>query len=308
MRKLTPLSGRVKKIPSTQADAGRYTFLNLENAEPDLGVPLSNGQFLTSDTNGNRIWVDSSATTGFTGSKGDTGFTGSQGDIGFTGSQGTQGIAYAWIKVTSNYTASNNQGIVADTSGGIFDVTLPASPSIGDSVLIGDGADWSINNLTVLPSGSDTIEGATSFVLDIAQIKAEFVWDGLQWQSYINIGAASSNPVPSTETVGIVSLNAGTGQSTLDLSTGNLFNVVSTNSTTGNRILVSNPPISGTAIGFSLNYTPVGTYDITWEFPIVWAGGTPPDAPLAGETNVYVFFTQDGGTTYYGFLAGAAMA
>ena len=31
------ISGRVPKTPSANADPGRYTYLNLQNAEPDLG-------------------------------------------------------------------------------------------------------------------------------------------------------------------------------------------------------------------------------------------------------------------------------
>ena len=59
MPKIGPLSGKVKKVPSTQADANRYEFLDLQNAEPDLGVPSSNGYVLTSDIDGNRTWFDS---------------------------------------------------------------------------------------------------------------------------------------------------------------------------------------------------------------------------------------------------------
>ena len=47
---------------------------------------------------------------------------------------------------------------------------------------------------------------------------------------------------------------------------------------------------------------------MTWPTSVDWAAGTAPDAPASGETNVYVFYTQDGGTTYYGFLSGEAMA
>lgn len=31
-------------------------------------------------------------------------------------------------------------------------------------------------------------------------------------------------------------------------------------------------------------------------------------APASGTTSVFVFYTQDGGTTYYGFVAGEGMA
>jgi hypothetical protein len=41
---------------------------------------------------------------------------------------------------------------------------------------------------------------------------------------------------------------------------------------------------------------------------VKWAGGTAPSAPANGEKDVYNFFTLDGGTTYYGFQAGDAMA
>lgn len=56
--KLKLLSGRVKKVPSTEADSNRYNWLNLQNAEPDLGVPTSNGSFFVSTVDGTRSWTD----------------------------------------------------------------------------------------------------------------------------------------------------------------------------------------------------------------------------------------------------------
>ena len=50
------LSRRVKKVPSTQVSDDRYTFLDLNNAEPDLGVPDQDEYVLISDTLGNRSW------------------------------------------------------------------------------------------------------------------------------------------------------------------------------------------------------------------------------------------------------------
>lgn len=52
------LSDRVRKVPSTEVDPERYEFLNLENAEPDLGVPEADGYVLKSLTDGTRYWVD----------------------------------------------------------------------------------------------------------------------------------------------------------------------------------------------------------------------------------------------------------
>ena len=86
---------------------------------------------------------------------------------------------------------------------------------------------------------------------------------------------------------------------------GNVFAL----STTGNTTFTfSNPPASGTAYGFTIKVTAGGTHTLTWPSSVDWAGGTAPDAPASGETNVLVFITHDGGTTWYGFQGGAAMA
>ena len=92
---------------------------------------------------------------------------------------------------------------------------------------------------------------------------------------------------------------------TVDCETGNVFSL----STTGNTTFTfTNPPASGTAYGFTLKVTAGGTHTLTWPASVDWAGGSAPDAPASGETNVLVFITYDGGTTWYGFQAGAALA
>jgi hypothetical protein len=102
-----------------------------------------------------------------------------------------------------------------------------------------------------------------------------------------------------TENVGTLS---GT---TLDLTSGNVFAHAPAAAAT---YVFSNPPTTGTAYGFTLKITPSGTYTVTWPASVAWAGGAAPDAPASGVVDVYTFYTQDGGTTYYGFLAGAAMS
>ena len=57
-------------------------------------------------------------------------------------------------------------------------------------------------------------------------------------------------------------------------------------------------------------YTTGSSALATFSYPssVKWAGGTAPSAPASGETDVYSFFTTDGGTNYYGFQAGDALA
>lgn len=70
----------------------------------------------------------------------------------------------------------------------------------------------------------------------------------------------------------------------------------------------TNPPASTYVGSFALVITAGGTHTVSWPASVDWAAGTAPAAPASGETNVYVFTTVDGGTTWYGFLSGGAMA
>lgn len=93
-----------------------------------------------------------------------------------------------WSNKTANYTASAGDKIIANTSGGTFTVTLPATPSTGDTVEITDGADWSTTNLTVARNGS-TIEGGTDDVLlNIKGVTVSFIYGTTTWQVVATLG------------------------------------------------------------------------------------------------------------------------
>ena len=95
------------------------------------------------------------------------------------------------------------------------------------------------------------------------------------------------------------------GASDVDVSAGSYFSKTLTANTT---LTFSNPPASGVGSSFALEITGASTYTITWPSSVKWAGGTAPDAPAAGEKDVYVFITSDGGSNYYGKQAGDAVA
>jgi len=93
---------------------------------------------------------------------------------------------------------------------------------------------------------------------------------------------------------------------TLNLATGTSFSLTMDQATT---FAFSNPPGSGTAFSFTLFLTQHSTAAaITWPNTVDWAGGSAPDAAAANALQAYAFFTRDGGTTYYGFLGGTAIA
>ena len=67
-----------------------------------------------------------------------------------------------WTAKTANYTAVAGDRVLADTSGGAWTLTLPASPAVGDEIHILDAAaSFDNNNLTVARN-SLKIQGGTA--------------------------------------------------------------------------------------------------------------------------------------------------
>ena len=92
---------------------------------------------------------------------------------------------------------------------------------------------------------------------------------------------------------------------TVDCEAGNVFSLTTSGNTT---FVFGNPPATGTAFGLTIEVTAGGTHTLTWPASVDWAGASAPAAPASGETNVLVFTTRTGGTTWYGFQAGGAMS
>ena len=94
---------------------------------------------------------------------------------------GTSGGGGAWTLKIANYTAASGDKIIADTTAGTFAITLPATPSLGDSLTIADGGNWYTTNLTVNRNGS-TIKGtADNLTIDVGGVMVDFVYSGSTW-------------------------------------------------------------------------------------------------------------------------------
>lgn len=117
-------------------------------------------------------------------------------------------------------------------------------------------------------------------------------------------GGTFTGPVKVTELQETVVALSGTTPD-VDLETGTVFTLTTSGNTT---FTFSNPAVTGTASGFTLTVEAGGTHTLTYPASVVWSGGTQPDDPASGEVDVLAFFTVDGGTTWFGFQAGDAMA
>ena len=88
----------------------------------------------------------------------------------------------------------------------------------------------------------------------------------------------------------------------VSLSTGNYFAETLAGNTT---YTFSN---AGAVQSFQMEITGASTYTITWPASVEWPfEGLAPDAPAAGETDIYTFVTDDGGTSYIGLLTADAV-
>jgi hypothetical protein len=85
---------------------------------------------------------------------------------------------------------------------------------------------------------------------------------------------------------------------TIDVDAGGAFSLTMT----GNTTFTFSSCTSGVITGFVLQLTGNGG-TVTYPASVDWAGGTAPDAPANGETDILVFITRDGGTTWYGALS-----
>ena len=94
-------------------------------------------------------------------------------------------------------------------------------------------------------------------------------------------------------------LGFGSGSRTIDLSLGNYISATATGSTTWS---FTNTLASANAVGFTLELTNAGGYAMTWPAGTKWPGGTQPTLTTSG-TDVLVFITDDGGTTWRGAAA-----
>ena len=100
-----------------------------------------------------------------------------------------------------------------------------------------------------------------------------------------------------------------TNATTVNCETGNSFSHTLTENTT---FTFSNPPASGTSYTFSIEIiqdASASGFTVTWPASVDWPAATAPTlTATASAKDIFVFTTRDGGTNWYGFTAGQALA
>lgn len=106
------------------------------------------------------------------------------------------------------------------------------------------------------------------------------------------------------ETVNIIG-SIGGGTQDIDLTLGNV--VTGTVDTSTTTFTFSNPSASGSCCSFTLVLVNGGSQTVNWPASVDWPDGSAPALTSSG-VDILTFFTVNGGTTWYGFLAGKGMA
>jgi len=196
--------------------------------------------------------------------------------------------------MTAASSASGGQEFEVNESGSTKKVTgtqlstfIRGNVTLGDLSVTASAAELNYNDITTLGT-SEASKTVTADANGDVNLSEE-----LKAKSYNETYAA------------VTSSGAAT---TVNCETGNAFSHTLTEATT---FTFSNPPASGTAYSMSIEIiqdSGASGYAITWPTSVDWPSGTAPTlTATASAKDVFVFYTRDSGTTWYGFTAGQAL-
>ena len=195
---------------------------------------------------------------------------------------------------------------------GKFTLASTAVTSTAAELNILDGVTSTAAELNILDGVTST--AAELNILDgVTATTAE-----LNYLDIATLGLTAASKAVTADANGVITLDNGFSEEyaavasssaavSLDLRTASNFSHDLTENTT---ISFANPAASGKVSAATLRIIQGSTArTITWNSSIKWASDTAPTLTTTDDgVDIFVFYTVDGGTTYYGFTAGQAMS
>jgi hypothetical protein len=202
------------------------------------------------------------------------------------------------------------------------DVTLggTAVTATGAELNILDGATLSTAELNILDGATlstaelNTLDGITASTSELnfvggvtsnIQTQLDSKLTDFSLETYTGDVDIDGELIVSSYNETYQAVTSSSNATTINCETGNVFSHTLSENTT---FTFSNPPASGTAYGFSLKLVQdasASTYLVTWPSSVNWPKQiTPVFSEGASAIDQLVFYTHDGGTNWYGFVAG----
>ena len=240
-------------------------------------------------------------------------FTGAVGEVTVDTDKDTvvvhDGVTAGGIPVVSDQTVVLTDGTGITTSGTYPNFTVTNSAP-DQTVVLTQGSNVTITgtypNFTIASADTNTTYTAgtgldlagTEFSVAATVVTASYTGDVDITGEFI---ADSYN-----ETYAAVT--SATNATTVDCEAGNSFSHTLTENTT---FTFSNPPVTGTSYAFTLKLVQdagASGFTVTWPTSVDWPAATAPTlTATASAVDVFVFYTHDAGTTWYGFVAGQGL-
>ena len=220
--------------------------------------------------------------------------------------------------ITTLGTVEASKVVTADANG---DVTFPD----GEKLKLGTSGDLEIYHTGSFSALADVGTGnlvvaSNDLQMTNADISANYIraYNGDRVELYHNNGEKLRTTAVGADVTGefiadsynetYAAVTSSSNATTVDCHNGNAFSHTLTENTT---FTFSNPPASGTAFSFSIEIiqdASASGYTVTWPAAVDWPSATAPTlTATASAKDVFVFYTRDGGTNWYGFTAGQAL-
>ena len=210
-------------------------------------------------------------------------------------------ISYATFEVTSAYTKAQSDARYAQSANNLSDLSSAAT---------------ALTNLGVSATAAELniLDGATLTTTELNYVDG--VTSAIQTQLDAKMTPTYTGDVDITGELIADSYNetyaavTSTGNATtVNCENANSFSHTLTENTT---FTFSNPPANGIAYTFSIEIiqdASASGFTVTWPASVDWPAATAPTlTATASAKDVFVFTTRDGGTNWYGFTAGQALA
>ena len=295
----------VNALTFNMADAGTATFnhdIKLGPSGGNVFIYYNNAKWLSTPSNALQLVIGDSGSNAWDGNTGVKLMFGSS-DVNaqagyyigtnlqnYNGNYNKLDIDYATgIRIKADklyggtrfYDVGASDALILSVGTGNSDVAVANNLSVGDSIIHEGDTD------TKIVFGTNTIEifagGASAHYLT-----STYTNTSVPFYNYAGYFDESSQLTGTTPTINA----AASGVFYLTMSGNTTFTFTGTSANWG--------------IGFILYLTGNGS-TVTWPASVDWAGGTAPDAPANGETDVLVFTTRDG-SNWVGALAVDAAA